>query len=177
MPINLLKFFKARRRADNGSAVSGQQRRNASTSGTSALEFAFVLPMFVLLVLGIVDFSRLFYTELTLQNAVRQAGRFAITGNHLANPQNPGTSQSRVQSITQIAQNAAIGLSVSAIQISSAAGGSGSAGGPQDTVTISLTENLKLLTPLIGHFFPNNTYTFTVSAAFKNEPFPPSMTN
>ena len=177
MLSKLKQLFTRNRTLSDGAALTDQQRRNRSTSGTSALEFAFVLPMFVLLLLGIVDFSRLFYVELTLQNAVRQAGRFAITGNHLANPQNPGTSMSRVQSITQIAQNAALGLSVSQISISSIQGGTGNAGGPQDTCTISLTENLKMLTPLIGAFFRNNTYTFTVSAAFKNEPFPPSMQN
>jgi hypothetical protein len=71
----------------------------------------------------------------------------------------------------------AIGASVSNVQISSLGGGAGSAGGPGDTVTVSLTTNLKLMTPFISAFFPNGTYTFTSSATVQNEPFSPSNTN
>ena len=123
------------------------------------------------------DFARLFYVELTLQNAVRQAGRFAITGNHMPDPQHQGQNLSRVNSIIQVAQNAADGLDVSAIQVSSLGGGNGSAGGPGDTVTISLTTNLKLMTSFVAQYFTNGTYTFTVSVSFKNEPFPPGDTS
>jgi hypothetical protein len=76
----------------------------------------------------------------------------------------------------QVAQRAAIGLDVSNMQISSTSGGNGSAGGPQDTLTISLTTNLKLMTPIVGRFFNNGTYTFTVAVSFKNEAFPPGNT-
>lgn len=147
-----------------------------STAGTSILEFALVVPIFFLLLFALMDFGRLFYVELTLQNAVRQAGRYAITGNHMADPQHPGNTLSRVSSIIQVAQDAAGGLDVSAIQVSSLGGGAGSAGGPGDTVTISLTTNLKLMTGLIAQFFKDGTYTFTVSVTFRNESFPPNNT-
>ena len=140
------------------------------------MEFALVAPVFLLLVFAIMDFSRLFYVETTLQNAVRQAGRYAITGNHLPDPQHQGQNLSRVSSITQIAQNAAAGLDVSSIQVSSLGGGKGSAGGPEDTVTISLTTNFKFVSPLVAQFFKNGTYTFTVSVSFRNEAFPPGNT-
>jgi hypothetical protein len=77
----------------------------------------------------------------------------------------------------QIAQQAAMGISTSNIQISSVGGGSGSAGGPGDTLTVSLTTNLQLITPIVLKFFNNGTYTFTVSVSFKNEPFSPSNTS
>jgi Flp pilus assembly protein TadG len=141
------------------------------------VEFALVAPMFFLLFFAIFDFARMFYVQMTLQNAVRQAGRYAITGNHVPDPQNHGQNLSRVNSIISVAQQAAGGLSVSGIQISSAGGGSGSAGGPGDTVTISLTSQLQLMTPIVSTFFPNGAYTFTVSVSFKNEPFPPSNTS
>jgi Flp pilus assembly protein TadG len=156
--------------------ASAHRREAASPEGSSILEFAFIVPLFLLLLFAVMDFSRLFYVELTLQNAVRQAGRYAITGNHMADPKNPGQNLSRVGSIIQVAQNAAQGLDVAAIQISSLNGGAGSAGGPGDTVTISLTTNLQLMTSLVAQFFKNGTYTFTVSVSFKNESFPPSDT-
>ena len=147
------------------------------TLGSSALEFALVAPMLFLLYFAVFDFARIFYAQMTLQNAVRQAGRYAITGDHQPDPQHQGENLSRVNSIISVAQQAAGGLSVSGIQISSASGGSGSAGGPGDTVTISLTTQLQLMTPIVSQFFPGGTYTFTVSVSFKNEPFPPSNTS
>jgi Flp pilus assembly protein TadG len=170
--------------SDRGQAMAGSRLGKAgaylrpaqSPQGSSIIEFAVVTPVFFLLLFALLDFSRLFYVQLMLQNAVRQAGRYAITGNHMADPNHPGQNLSRVDSIVQIAQNAAQGLNVSAIQISSVDGGQGSAGGPGDTVTISLTTNLKLVTGLVAQFFKNGTYTFTVSVSFKNESFPPGDT-
>ena len=156
--------------------VRCQQRCGGATRGTSLLEFALVAPMVFLLLFGVFDFTRLFYVEMTLQNAVRTAGRYGVTGNHLPDPNHQGQNLSRVSSMIQIAQQAAMGLDVSNMQISSTGGGQGSAGGPQDTLTISLTTNLKLLTPIVGQFFNNGTYTFTVAVSFKNEAFPPGNT-
>ena len=82
-----------------------------------------------------------------------------------------------MNSIIQVAQQAAIGIDVSNMQISSAGGGKGSAGGPGDTLTISLTTNLQLMTPIVAQFFNNGTYTFTVGVTLKNEPFPPGNTS
>jgi Flp pilus assembly protein TadG len=137
------------------------------------VEFALVAPLFFLLLFGVLDFGRLFNTQITLQNALREAGRFAVTGQSL-----PGLS--RVDSIIQKAQQASgMTLNPSDIQISSTStnAGPGRAGGPGDTVTISLSYDLHLLTPIIGKFFPNGVYHFTVSTTFKNEPFSPSQTN
>ncbi len=146
--------------------------------GQTAAEFILVLPAFLLLMCALLDFSRMFFVQINLQDAVDQAGRFASTGNHLPNPNSPGTYLSRVQSIIDIAEQAAWpGVSLTNIQISSLQGGNGSAGGPGDTVTISLTTNLKLMTPIVAQFFPNGTYTFTSSTTFKNEPFPANQTN
>src|SRR5271165_6123926 len=156
--------------------ATAERRKAASARGSSIIEFAVVVPAFFLLLFALLDFSRLFYVQLTLQNAVRQAGRYAITGNHIADPNHPGQNLSRVNFIIQVAQNAAQGLDVSAIQVSSLNGGQGSAGGPGDTVTISLTTKLKLMTGLVAQFFKHDTYTFTVSVSFKNESFPPNNT-
>jgi Flp pilus assembly protein TadG len=147
--------------------------------GQSLVEFSFVAFLFFLMLFGIMDFGRLFFTQMTLQNAVRQAGRFAVTGNHIVDPAT-GNTMSRVDSITQIAKNAASGLNVSSIQISSANGGSSGAaraGGPRDTVTISLTTNFRFVTPMIGAFFgTNGVYQFTVKCTFLNEPFASTST-
>ncbi len=150
-------------------------RARHARRGQSLVEFALVAPLFFLLVFGITDFGRLFFTQETLQFALREAGRYAVTGRHMT----VGTNTiSRVDSIRSIAQQYAVGLlsDPSAIQISSGTT-TNFAGGPGQTVVVSLTTNLRLITPLIGNFFgPNGEYVFTVSTAFKNEPFDPSDT-
>src|SRR5580704_613951 len=97
-------------------------RLAAGTGGNAVTEFALVLPLFVLMMCATVDMAQLFYAESTLQNAVRAGGRYAITGNHQPNPQNPGQNLSRVNSIILVAQQAAMGMNVSNIQVSSLAG-------------------------------------------------------
>ncbi len=141
--------------------------------GSASVEFALVATMMFTVIFGCFEFAFLMYGQITLQNAVREAGRYAMTGNHLPDPNHPGQNLTRTASITQVAQQAAMGLSVANIQISSVAGGTNNAGGPGDTVTISLTANLPLITGLIGQYFSHGTYTTTVSSTFRNEPFPP----
>lgn len=155
-------------------------RRQFERRGQALVEYALVVPLIVLLVFGLVDFGRLFFTVLTLQNALRVAGRYAVTGNHLPNPANPSQPISRIASITQVAQQNAMGLDVSCLQISSSSSGgaaSAGAGGPGDTIQLSLTYTLALLTPIIGQFFTDGVYTFTVNTYFHNEPFPPALQN
>jgi Flp pilus assembly protein TadG len=143
--------------------------------GQSLVEFALVAPLFFMLVFGITDFGRLFFTKATLQHAVREAGRFAVTGRHLTD--SGGNTMSRVESIRKIAMQQAAGLLVnpSDIQVTSTFGGASSnnfAGGPGEVIVVSLTTELRLITPIIGQFFgPGGIYTFIVRTSFKNEPF------
>jgi len=154
--------------------------RARSRRGQSLVEFAIVVPLFFLLVFAVIDLGRLFFVQMTLQHAMRQAARLAVTGNKLADPDHPASMLSRVDSIILAARQAAVGIDVSSIQISSLRGGNsgpGRAGGPGDTVTIALTTDLRLMTPLIGRLFSSSsTYRFTVQTTFRNEPFPPNQT-
>ena len=156
-------------------AMTYRAYRAKSMRGQTMVEFAIVAPLFLFLAFGILDFGRMFFMQMNLQQAVDEAGRFASTGNHLPDPNNPQQNLSRVSSIIAEAQQSAL-VPISSVLISSLAGGVGSAGGPGDTVTISFTTNLQLMTPIIARLFPNGEYTFTSSATFKNEPFSPSNT-
>ena len=135
---------------------------------------------FFFLLFAVLDYGRAFFVQMNLQQAVQDAARFASTGNHLPDPNNPNQSLSRVQSIMAMVQSEAVavpGVNPQDLQISSVLGGTNNAGGPGDTVTLSLTTNLPLMTPMIGLLFPNGDYTFTSCATFKNEPFDPNRAN
>ena len=71
--------------------VWGRRRhRLRSMNGQTIVEFAFVVLIFFLLVFAVLDFGRLFFVQMSMQNAVQEAGRFASTGNHFPDPNNPG---------------------------------------------------------------------------------------
>ncbi|HVP55659.1 MAG TPA: TadE/TadG family type IV pilus assembly protein [Candidatus Eisenbacteria bacterium] len=144
--------------------------RLKANSGQTLVEFAISAILFLLLVFAVIDFSFFFYVKLTLQHAVREAGRYAITGQNI-------TGKNRYASILQTAQDFSLGLATSSnTTVCSTVGGCGSGGGPGDTVTITTTYNYQFITPLLAPFFQNGSYTITASASFKNEPFPPGQT-
>jgi len=139
------------------------------------VELAILLPVFLLLIFAMLDFSRMMFTKITLQHAMREAGRFGVTGRSLPDPNHPETLQSRLASIKQVVRDSAIGVQVNPneIYISSTAGGTDNAGGPGDTFTISLDYEFHFVTPFIGRYFQDGGHRFTVSTTFRNEPFPP----
>jgi Flp pilus assembly protein TadG len=136
--------------------------------GQSMVEFAVVAPLFFLLVFGITDFGLLFFKQETLQYAIREAGRYAVTGQNIS-------GESREDSIKDILIKKAAGIPISRddIKITSMSGGilSSNAGGSRAMITVSLQATHKFITPMIGKFFPNGKYTFTVQTTFMNEPF------
>ena len=52
-----------------------QSNKRAADRGTSAVEFAVVAPVFILMLLGIFEFGRALWTLASLQYAVQQAAR------------------------------------------------------------------------------------------------------
>lgn len=56
------------------------RRDHAADTGASAVEFALVVPLLLLLVFGIIDFGIVFSQQLSLNNAVRQGAREAVAG-------------------------------------------------------------------------------------------------
>jgi Flp pilus assembly protein TadG len=62
--------------------VSNLRRRMRANSqrGSAALEFAFVAPVFFALMLGILEIGAMTFAQLSLQNAVTEAGRLIRTG-------------------------------------------------------------------------------------------------
>ena len=54
--------------------------------GASAVEFALVLPMLLLMLGGVIDFGRYFYAEVIMSNAVREGARLTSIGSDDADP-------------------------------------------------------------------------------------------
>jgi Flp pilus assembly protein TadG len=63
------------------------RRRRSRGRGQNLVEFALILPVFLLLLVGIFDFGRAIYAYNTVNNAAREGGRLAITDQTLTDIQ------------------------------------------------------------------------------------------
>jgi len=151
-------------------------------SGGTMLETAFVLGTFLLLLFGIIDLGFLFYSEVTLQNAVRQGARYAVTGNCSSGTCfDPGNgSGDRLNTIINTVVKFSFGLITnSSVTVTCVQGtcptysgyGSNNAGGPGDVVKVSATYTWHPI--ILYRFFTGGSYTYSVSATYKNEIFQP----
>jgi len=164
-------------------------KRNRSCRGQVLVEFVLVAMFFFLFVFAIMDFSWMMFNQMGVQDAVREAARYAATGNSIA-------GSSRASSIQQILTQPTVANNIQSIVISNS-GNSGvcnlsssstppytppatpnsCAGGPGAVVTITANCAVPLLTNVFGAFFTADKFTFAVSSSFKNEPFPSAQTN
>lgn len=56
--------------------------RKRDDAGAAALEFALVLPLLLLILFGVINFGVVFAQQLALDNAARQAARYAAVEGH-----------------------------------------------------------------------------------------------
>lgn len=149
-----------------------------SQKGQAVVEMSLIFMVFALLFFAVVEYSHLFYTKLTLRNALGEAGRYAATGQaDIEDPQNPGSNLARPDAIRAVFDRFMLGVVHADLQeftINPADGGE-----PGETVTVTARFNKPLFTGLIGQFFPGvgscpaGQVCFNVSTTWTNEPFLP----
>ena len=54
--------------------------RGSRERGAAAVEFALILPVFLLLIAGAIDLTRMMYTQVVVTNAAREGARMAALG-------------------------------------------------------------------------------------------------
>ncbi|MFN8158081.1 MAG: TadE/TadG family type IV pilus assembly protein [Candidatus Nanopelagicales bacterium] len=87
-------------------------RRVTGDSGASAVEFALVVPLLLLVVFGIINFGVLFSQQLTLNNGVREGARRAVVND----PNAPRTCNDIIRSVQN--QLSGLALANSAVEVS-----------------------------------------------------------
>ena len=134
-----------------------QRRLRPPSRGQAVVEFALILPVFLLLLVIAVDFGRLFFSHIQIHNAAREAAAFAarqptnnveIAGAADRETNSQGQAGESTISLTTVCANA-LGAPIAC---SAATGGTGAG----NTVTVSLSEPFTFLTPLVDNFFGNN---------------------
>lgn len=111
-----------------------------SKKGQSLVETALILPFVILILMGIIDFGMMFNNYLLVSNASREGARNAAVG----------TSDSDigllVSNITQTLDQTRVTVNISPDQILRKKG---------DEVTVTVTFNYELITPVIGAVVPS----------------------
>ena len=118
-----------------------------SRRGQALVEAAVVVPVFVLLVLGAVDFGRAFAATLTVTNAARQAAAFAAQ--HQADGSGAGGSCQRTWGQSEdIAIGAASSLAIGCANVSVTNGNADPYG--RTPITVTITAPFAPFTPIVG---------------------------
>lgn len=147
--------------------------------GTASVEFALTSMIFLTLFFVLIDFSYLFFVNLTLQHAVREGARYAVTGQF--DPLAAGTNQDRCDAAVAQIKTQAMGFfdqagAVVTFKVVNADGSlttvpASLCAGPNQIMVISVDCQLPLISPFIKAFFTDGKYTFTVSSTMKTEAF------
>lgn len=156
-------------------------------AGASLVEFALVAPAFLLLLFGIVEFALMFWTTLTMQHAVREGARYAVSGQNDLDPDPDAAKRQRHRAVLTKIREDAMGLyDLATPTVATAINGGpfrvygdagqfhdGMFGGPGDIVVLRLDCVWPPATPLVKPFFAasGGAYRFSVAATMRNEAF------
>jgi len=135
---------------------------------------AIVAPVFILVLLALVEMSLMFFTTLTMQYAVREGARFAITG------QSGAGSQQRYAAVIAKIRDSSLGMydrvkpviSVNGTAYSSNTYSNGMFGSAGSIMVLQLDSTWQVTTPVLSTLFKDGKYHFTVAATMRNEFFP-----
>ena len=155
--------------------MTQRRSRFSDARGTSLVEAALITPLLLFLTISVVDFGLLFYAYRALENGVSQATRFAVTGNLIDDPANPGTPLSRTDSIKLAMRQSTPTLTIpdAAFTFNHMAPGGAAwvagTGGPGEVEKVTVGYTWKFFNPMLWPFFANGQITLKVDSAMKNE--------
>jgi Flp pilus assembly protein TadG len=147
-------------------------RRLSDARGANLVEAAIITPLLLLLTLGIVDFSAMFYSYLALEHGVSQATRYAVTGQQMSTGGAPIGREASIKAAmrdstpTLTIPDAAFSFSFMPLNGTSWSSG---LGGPNDVGRVTVTYTWNFMTPLVRPFFTNGQVNLRVQSTMKNE--------
>lgn len=152
------------------------RRRRERSLGQSLVEFAIVLPVFLVIVSAAVDLGRMAYGRITIANVAREASfQAAQTPTSYLAGQACNTSTNLVicRGILE-SKGSVVTVDPADITMTCSPSCTGAMG---NTVTVKATGTFNLLTPVMATFFGGTTVTFSSSATNQINALPPSATS
>ncbi len=117
--------------------------RRGRARGQSLVEFALILPVFLLIAFGTIDFGLALDASLSVSNAAREGARLGTTQPSVA------AIESRVRAVAGRLNNATLSISVSCKTAAGAACAGGMAGATSGTsVVVRVTYPYPMITPI-----------------------------
>ncbi|WP_233516343.1 TadE/TadG family type IV pilus assembly protein [Janthinobacterium sp. BJB426] len=142
-------------------------------AGASLVEFAIIAPVFLLLMIGVIELSMAYFANLTMQHAVREGARYAVTGNSDLDP--ASSNQQRYQAVIQKMKASSMGIYDKVNPVITVNGSSGTSAGmfgnSGDIVVISVAYNWTFATPMMAAFYKDGKSANVVAATMRNESF------
>lgn len=128
-------------------------KRCKREDGQAMVEFALILPIFLLILCGIIDFGWLFYNQLSLNNACREGARYAVV--------NTAENADTIAIINHIENNTTTVFANDGIDISVVYS---SPGDPTSgDITVSMEAEISFFTPVLSTILgKEKTITSTV---------------
>jgi Flp pilus assembly protein TadG len=139
------------------------RHRNRRSAGQALVEFALVIPWFLLMFFGLVDAGRLIYTYNTLANAARSAARVAIVNQSTSGTQTCDTTSTAYPAGCAISSATALALSKVDVSYQSASGGPCSTLAIGCVAVVTVTGSFVPITPIIGSIIGTITLQSTSS--------------
>ncbi len=139
--------------------VAKTRTDRGNESGQALVEFALVIPIFLLLLLGVVEFARAWNIYEVITDAGREGARTAVVDN-------PAFTEADVVSVIQAAGNrAGITIETSDVQIVGFRSGRGNS----TSVRIEYDHELRWVGALLGLLTGDRTLTLVSEFAMRNE--------
>ena len=158
--------------------------RLSRRNGQAMVETMFGFIIFFSFFMAIVEFSHLLYAKVTLQHALRTAGRVMITGQKGTSLTAPLPRDQMLHDVfcanviaagvrcPDLGPNFQFSCVGEPCQVNLQA--NGGTGGPEQTVMVTVNVSKPTLMPFFSRFFPTGGVPFQLSTTWKNEPFPTS---
>lgn len=120
-------------------------------AGQSIVEAAFVIPLFILILCGIIDFGWIFTNQLMVNNCSREGARYAIVNSGESGLTSLVTS--KVISTSGISDTSRITVSVEFVN--------------SDDIEVTVTNTIKALTPVAGIFVAGQDIELTSTCVMR----------
>lgn len=143
--------------------------------GITSVEFAITSAVFFLFLFMVMDFAIYGFVKLTMQHAVREGARYAVTGQVNLDPDDDGD---RKRAVIQKIKNNSLGLfdkvmDESDIKVTDSNGTLLSGfGDAKQSIVVTLNCKWPILNPFAQAILSTNHYSFSVGTSMRNEYFP-----
>ena len=148
-------------------------------SGQAVVEMTLGFLLFFTIFMSIVEFSHLLYAKVTLQHALRTAGRYMVTGQ--TKKDGSGNNIPRDQMVHTVFCANAIAAGVVCPNLGAnfqfvclptpGTSCTQPGGGPNQTVMVTVNLAKPAMMPFFSQFYPTGGVPFTLSTTWRNEPF------